>query len=100
VVDSKEPERVVDIEWGATADDKHGVDIEVMANDRPGLLADLFKLLNHLGAHVVSARTESTKGTTTRMQLRLECRSLRHMLDVLERVDHHRDVQTVRRISR
>lgn len=100
VVDSKEPERVVDIEWGATAGELHGVDIEVVAQDRPGLLADLFKLLNHLGAHVVSAQTESSKGSNTRMQLRLECRSLRHMLDVLERLDHHRDVQTVRRISR
>jgi GTP pyrophosphokinase len=100
VVDSKEPERVVDIEWGATAGDLHGVDIEVLAHNRPGLLADLFKLLNHLGAHVVSAQTESAKGEGTRMQLRLECRSLRHMLDVLERLDHHRDVQMVRRISR
>jgi RelA/SpoT family (p)ppGpp synthetase len=100
IADSKEPERVVDIEWGATAGDLHGVDIEVLAQDRPGLLADLFKLLNHLGAHVVNAQTESTKGTTTRMQLRLECRSLRHMLDVLERLDHHKDVQLVRRITR
>lgn len=100
VMDSKEPERVVDIEWGATDGDLHGVDIEVLAHDRPGLLADLFKLLNHLGAHVVSAQTDSSKGTATRMHLRLECRSLRHMLDVLERLDHHRDVQTVRRVSR
>lgn len=100
VVDSKEPERVVDIEWGAAAGDMHGVEIEVVAIERPGLLADLFKLLNHLGAHVVGAHTESSKGSTTRMQLRLECRSLRHMLDVLERLDHHRDVQTVRRLSR
>lgn len=100
IAESKEPERVVDIEWGATAGDMHGVDIEVLAHDRPGLLADLFKLLNHLGAHVVSAQTDSTRGTSTRMQLRLECRSLRHMLDVLERLDHHRDVQTVRRVTR
>lgn len=100
IADSKEPERVVDIEWGATAGEMHGVDIEVLAQDRPGLLADLFKLLNHLGAHVVSAQTESAKGTNTRLQLRLECRSLRHMLDVLERLDHHRDVHQVRRLSR
>lgn len=98
VTDSKEPERVVDIEWATRADELHGVDIEVVAQTRPGLLADLFKLLTHLGAHVVSVNAETQNGELTRLNLRLECRSLRHMLEVIERIDHHRDVQEVRRI--
>lgn len=99
VAESKEPERVVDIEWVTRADELHGVDIEVVAQTRPGLLADLFKLLTHLGAHVVSVNAETQSGELTRLNLRLECRSLRHMLEVIERIDHHRDVQEVRRIS-
>ncbi len=99
VTESKEPERVVDIEWATRADELHGVDIEVVAHTRPGLLADLFKLLTHLGAHVVSVNAETQSGELTRLNLRLECRSLRHMLEVIERIDHHRDVQEVRRVS-
>jgi RelA/SpoT family (p)ppGpp synthetase len=98
VTDSKEPERVVDIEWTTRADELHDVDIEVLAQTRAGLLADLFKLLTHLGAHVVSVNAQSQNGELTRLNLRLECRSSRHMLEVMERLDHHRDVQEVRRI--
>lgn len=98
VAESKEPERIVDVEWGSHPAQTHGVDVEIVAHDRPGVLADVFRLLSHLGAHVSSGETRASSDGLARMKLRLECRSSGHMLQVLERVDHLHDVQEVRRV--
>jgi len=55
----REPERVIDVAWGHTADTVYPVDISVRAHDRAGLLRDLSEVFARLRLNVVGVNTQS-----------------------------------------
>lgn len=63
---AKEPERVIDAEWGGKAFEGAGsvfpVDIEVEAADRQGLLRDISEVLSREKLNVVAVNTLTKKG--------------------------------------
>jgi GTP pyrophosphokinase len=56
---TREPERVIDVAWGETADTFYPVDISVHARDRAGLLRDLSEVFARLRLNVVGVNTQS-----------------------------------------
>jgi len=56
---AREPERVIDVAWGNTADTVYPVDISVRAHDRAGLLRDLSEVFARLRLNVVGVNTQS-----------------------------------------
>jgi GTP pyrophosphokinase len=95
-----EPERLVEVRWGALAHEKHNVDIEVTITDRPGVLGDLLKLVANQGAYIASVEAHSTRKGDTQLRLSLDCRDASHVAQVLERLGHHPEVLGLRRASR
>ncbi|MGL1833787.1 RelA/SpoT family protein [Rhodocyclaceae bacterium SMB388] len=63
---AKEPERVIEAEWGGSAFEGSGsvfpVDIEVEAADRQGLLRDISEVLSREKLNVVAVNTLTKKG--------------------------------------
>ncbi|CAM4373913.1 RelA/SpoT family protein [Bordetella muralis] len=55
----REPERIIDVAWGDTAETFYPVDISVHARDRPGLLRDLSEVFARLRMNVVGVNTQS-----------------------------------------
>jgi GTP pyrophosphokinase len=97
---NREPERVVEVEWGALADEKHNVVVECTITDRTGVLGDLLKLVANQGAYISSIQAQSTRRGDTTLRLSLECRDAAHVAHVLERVAHHPEVIALRRVGR
>ncbi len=95
-----EPERLVEVQWGASDAVKHSVDIEVTITDREGVLGDLLKLVANQGAYIASVEAHSARGGDTSLRLSLECRDAGHVAQVLERVAHHSEVVALRRVGR
>lgn len=56
---AREPERVIDVAWGDTADTFYPVAIRVHAQDRPGLLRDLSEVFARQRLNVVGVNTQS-----------------------------------------
>ncbi|AIT26926.1 relA/SpoT family protein [Bordetella holmesii 41130] len=84
----REPERVIDVEWGNTSDSFYPVDISVHAHDRPGLLRDLSEVFARLRLNVVGVNTQS-KQSLAHMVFTVEVRggdSLQKALDALREV--------------
>jgi len=98
VVDTREPERIVEIDWGGAHDERHAVEVEVRALDRSGLLGDLSRLIAAAGVNINSARADSKRGQAASLRLSLDCRSAEQVALVLERIDRHPDVLEVRRV--
>jgi RelA/SpoT family (p)ppGpp synthetase len=95
----QEPERLVEVQWGALGNEKHSVEIEVSITDRPGVLGDLLKLVANQGAYIASVEAHSTRKGDTSLRLSLDCRDAAHVAQVLERVGHHSEVIGLRRVA-
>jgi GTP pyrophosphokinase len=84
----REPERVIDVDWGNTADTFYPVDVSVRAHDRSGLLRDLSEVFARLRLNVVGVNTQS-KQSLAHMVFTVEVRdgeALHRALDALAAV--------------
>jgi GTP pyrophosphokinase len=62
---ARDPERMIDVDWGAPVDRAEAVylvDIQVVAQDRQGLLRDISEVFSREKINVVGVQTESRKG--------------------------------------
>lgn len=100
VVDTAEPERLVDIDWGGAEGERHAVDIEIRAHDRPGLLRDLSTMISNSGVNMTSARAEGHKDGSAWLKLGLEFQSAEQVVKILQRVDRFPGILEVRRVAR
>ena len=75
-------------------------EVEIRANDRPGLMGDISKLVSSIGVNITAARAEGNRNGSAWLRLSLECASAEQVATVLQRIDRHRDVLAVRRMAR
>ncbi|MBT8336608.1 MAG: (p)ppGpp synthetase, partial [Gemmatimonadetes bacterium] len=100
ILSTREPERLVDIDWGTDGDDTHAVDVEIRATDHAGLMGELTRLVTAIGVNINSARAESSRGRSAFLRFSLDCRSADQVAQVIARIDRHPDVLEVRRVGR
>jgi RelA/SpoT family (p)ppGpp synthetase len=94
----REPERLVEVRWGALDNVRHSVEIELTITDRAGVLGDVLKLVANQGAYISHMEAHSTRKGDTSIRLSLDCRDAAHVAQVLERVAHHSEVIAFRRV--
>ncbi len=70
----REPERVVEVAWGAPADAVYPVEMLVIAQDRQGLLRDISEVFAREKLNVIGVATQSQRGDA-RMGFTVEVRS-------------------------
>ena len=88
---AREPERLIDANWGTPRDEVFPVDVVLEAMDRQGLLRDITEIFSRERINVTAANT-LTRNSVTRMAFTLEVRSL----DVLTRaLSYVKDVKGV-----
>jgi RelA/SpoT family (p)ppGpp synthetase len=100
VTATREPERVVAIDWGPGAGERHAVEVEIRAHDRPGLMRDLLEVVGNTGVNIRSARAEANRAGEAWLQLALELTSADQVSKVLQRIDRFPGVLEVRRVAR
>ncbi|MCL2310436.1 MAG: bifunctional (p)ppGpp synthetase/guanosine-3',5'-bis(diphosphate) 3'-pyrophosphohydrolase [Proteobacteria bacterium] len=84
-IEEAKPERLVEANWGDTAESMFAVDIVVDANDRPGLLRDLSEVFSREKARLVSANMQSHQHQT-RFHFTAEVKGLPHLQTTLKAV--------------
>ena len=80
---SREPERLIQADWGAPRDQLFPVDIIVEASDRQGLLRDLSELLTRERINVTAVNTQ-TRQHQARMAFTLEVESVAQLKRALQ----------------
>jgi GTP pyrophosphokinase len=92
-----DPERRIDVAWSDAKNASYAIELEVISDDRPGLLADLTQAIAGEGSNIrrIEARSEETrKGYVS---VSLEATDLRHLEKIVSRL---RAVQGVRQVIR
>jgi len=79
----REPERLIEADWGAPRDQLFPVDIVVEASDRQGLLRDLSELLTRERINVTAVNTQ-TRQHQARMAFTLEVESVAQLKRALQ----------------
>jgi GTP pyrophosphokinase len=80
---SREPERLIEADWGAPREQLFPVDIVVEASDRQGLLRDISELLTREKINVTAVNTQ-TRHHQARMAFTLEVESVRQLKRALQ----------------
>jgi GTP pyrophosphokinase len=88
--------RLLQAGWGGQDSQVFAVDIELTAQDRPGLLKDVGEILAQEKINVVRVNTLS-QNDSARMEFTLEVKDLTQLTRFLARAGHIRGVHTARR---
>lgn len=95
---SREPERMIQVDWGPAPAKTYPVDIHIRAYDRSGLLRDVSQLLLNEKINVLAVNTLSNKeDNTASMKLTIEIPSLDSLGRLLSRISQLPNVIEVRR---
>ena len=93
----KEENRIIDVQWYNQEKVTYTVDIEIFANDRNGLLADIVQKINSSKAKLLSISAKTTKERIAITEVTLEVDSLESLNKVIREI---RKVDSVYEVNR
>jgi len=97
---NQEPNRIIEVSWGAQEDQVYPVDLLIIAHDRTGLLRDIMMVLANAQTNVLAVNTLSDSvSAQARMQITLEVESLERLGTLLSRIEQIPNVSECVRIS-
>lgn len=79
------PERLIPADWGQKADERFSVDIEVVANDRPGLLRDISEVFTRDKANVTAVNTQS-RNDRAKMRFTIDIHSTEQLNRIVRQI--------------
>lgn len=88
--------RLLKAEWGSVAGEVFAVDVEIVAQDRPGLLKDVSEILAQERINAIRVNTQ-TQDEIARMDFTLQVHGIDELTRFLSRVAHVRGVTEARR---
>ena len=86
----EEEDRIIDVSWHEEGKVAYNVDIEIYANDRQGLLADIIKEISNTKAKLMAVNCRATKERIAIAEITIEIENLDELnktLKVLRKVD-------------
>ena len=92
-----EENRMIDVEWYKEAKESYQVEIEVLANDRSGLLVDVLNALKETKAKLMGVNTRTTKERIAVMDISIEIENLEELNKVQKVIRKVDSVYEVRR---
>ena len=93
----KEENRIIDVSWVEEKQASYNVDIEISANDRSGLLADITKALSVAKANIVGINAKTGKDRIAIIELTLETKNIDELNSILKAI---RKVDSVYEVTR
>ncbi len=94
----RQPQRVVELTWGAEDSEHYPVDIDIKAFDRQGLLRDVSAVLSDYKVNLVGMRSHTAKrGHIARMRLTVEVPGMEVLSRLINRIAQLPNVLDVRR---
>ena len=99
-LESRSPERFVEVEWTASGTKLFTVELLVEALDRTHLLSDITKTISDAGVNILSARVDTIEDRTALSRFAFRAGSVQHVEEVMRKIRGIPDVYDVYRVSR
>jgi GTP pyrophosphokinase len=93
-----DPERKIEVAWEEAAQKKYVVSIEVVGEDRPGLLHEMSSVFSDFGANVTDAGIK-TISQQARSLFRIEIFNKNQLKQILRRLQKIKGIETVSRVK-
>ena len=96
---SMNPDRQIEVEWNLETSETYPVKIQILSQDRVGLLADVVSNISKFGANIVNARTETRDNKMVDSYFTIVVENTGHLekiLSAIKKVKHVQDVKRVR----
>jgi GTP diphosphokinase / guanosine-3',5'-bis(diphosphate) 3'-diphosphatase len=97
---SRDPERFVEVEWAKGSDKLFTVELLVEALDRMHLLKDITATISDAGVNILSARVDTIEDRTALSRFAFKAASVQHVEEVIRKIRSIPDVYDVYRVSR
>lgn len=95
-----DPHRLVDIEWDLTKKSERQVKVRVVCEDRPGLLADMSKVIRDNEANIASAHIGTTKDKKAVCLFSLSVQDTSHLRKIISKLEGVNGVISVERVQK
>jgi GTP pyrophosphokinase len=92
-----EDSRIIDVKWYEEAKEDYNVNIEVLANDRNGLLVDILNVMKSTKAKLMGVNTKTTKERIAIIELNIEVENIEELNNVIKQIKKVDSVYEVRR---
>ena len=93
----KEENRIIEVKWEEQEQVQYNVVIEVFANDRIGLLADVVKVISNTKVNIIGVNTKTDKDRIATIDITVETRNLEELNSILKAI---RKVDSVYEVKR
>jgi GTP diphosphokinase / guanosine-3',5'-bis(diphosphate) 3'-diphosphatase len=97
VVNERDVERLIDVEWEGQAEQTYPIAIRVQAFDRTGLLNDITNVVAENKINIIAAQVEVHLDHTATVNATLQVASVAQLAKVLSRLETVKDVFSVQR---
>lgn len=92
-----EENRIISVKWYEEAKENYNVTLEVLANDRKGLLVDVLNTVKETKANLMGVSTKTTKERIAIMDIGLEVENIEELNKVIRNIKKVDSVYEVRR---
>jgi GTP pyrophosphokinase len=92
-----EDNRIIDVKWYEEAKENYNVNIEVLANDRSGLLVEILNQINNAKANLIGVNTKTTKERIAIIDINIEVENIEELNKVIRAIKKVDSVYEVRR---
>ena len=90
-----DPERQIEVAWAGEKTTSYAIELEVVSDDRPGLLADLTQAIAGEGSNIRRIEARADEGRRGYVSVSLETSDLKHLEKILSKLKAVRGVQEV-----
>jgi GTP pyrophosphokinase len=94
-----DPGRKVEVEWDSTKEYSYPVRIQILSEDKKGLLAEISSSMSSNEANITNARVDTTEEKTAVGTFEVEIRDLNHLKKVLKDLEKIKGVHRVERMK-
>lgn len=95
-----DPHRLVEIEWDLSKKSERNVKIRVVCEDRPGLLADMSRVIKELNANIARAQIGTTKDKKAVCSFSVTINDVNHLRTIISALEGVNGVIKVERVQR
>jgi guanosine-3',5'-bis(diphosphate) 3'-pyrophosphohydrolase len=90
-----DPDRQIDVAWAGAKTTTYAIELEVLSDDRPGLLADLTQAIAGEGSNIRRIEARADEDRKGYVSVSLETSDLKHLEKILTKLKAVRGVQEV-----
>ena len=81
-----DPERQIDVSWAGKKEATYAIELDVLVDDRPGLLADLTQAIAGEGSNIRRIEARSDEVRQGYVSVSLEASDMKHLEKILTRI--------------